>query len=190
MFSFLGKVFGFSKSKISVLVVGLDNSGKTTLISRLQSAGSSFGENVTPTVGFTVEKLTKDNVEFTIFDMSGQSAYRGLWESYYSDVDGIIWVLDSTDRLRITIAKCEIETITCHENLQKRRVPLLIYANKMDLHNSLSPVECMQLLNLDSLKGSPWHIAASNALSGEGVDDGLKWLSGVIKNLRSQTRRK
>jgi len=58
------------------------------------------------------------------------------------------------------------------------------------LHNSLSPVECMQLLNLDSLKENPWHIAASNALSGEGVDDGLKWLSGVIKNLRSQTRRK
>ena len=190
MFSFLGKVFGFSKSKISVLVVGLDNSGKTTLISRLQCAGSSFGENVTPTVGFTVEKLTKDNVEFTIFDMSGQSAYRGLWESYYSDIDGIIWVLDSTDRLRITIAKCEIETITCHESLKERRVPLLIYANKMDLHNSLSPVECMQLLNLDSLKENPWHIAASNALSGEGVDDGLKWLSGVIKNLRSQTRRK
>ena len=63
MFSFLGKVFGFSKSKISVLVVGLDNSGKTTLISRLQSSGGSFTEDVTPTVGFTVEKLMKDNVE-------------------------------------------------------------------------------------------------------------------------------
>lgn len=190
MFSFLGKVFGFSKSKISVLVVGLDNSGKTTLISRLQSSGGSFTEDVTPTVGFTVEKLMKDNVEFTIFDMSGQSAYRGLWESYYGDVDGVIWVLDSTDRLRIAIAKCEIETITCHESLQKRHIPLLIYANKMDLHNALSPVECMQLLNLEKLKENPWHIAASNALSGEGVDDGLKWLSGVIKNIRSQPQGK
>ena len=85
MFGFLGKIFGFSKAKVSILVVGLDNSGKTTLISRLQ-AKNDVDRNIVPTVGFTVEKVVKDNVKFTIFDMSGQSTYRGLWESYYADV--------------------------------------------------------------------------------------------------------
>lgn len=190
MFSFFGKLFGFSKTKVSILVVGLDNSGKTTLISRLQSKTDSDVTNIVPTVGFTVESVVKDNVKFTIFDMSGQSAYRGLWESYYADVDAIVWVLDSADRLRMSLAKVEIEALTTHTEFIGRHVPLLIFANKMDLNNALSPVECMQLLNLDNLKDNPWHITASNAVSGDGVDDGMKWLSDAIRNLRLHPHRK
>jgi ADP-ribosylation factor-like protein 6 len=40
---------------------------------------------VTPTVGFQVEELKKNNINFTMFDMSGQGKYRTLWEHYYSD---------------------------------------------------------------------------------------------------------
>ena len=189
MFGFLGKIFGFSKAKVSILVVGLDNSGKTTLISRLQ-AKNDVDRNIVPTVGFTVEKVVKDNVKFTIFDMSGQSTYRGLWESYYADVDAVVWVLDSSDRLRIALAKVEIEALIVHDEFKGRHLPLLIFANKMDLNNALSPVECMQLLNLEALQDNPWHIAASNASTGDGVDDGMKWLSDAIQNLRSQIQTK
>jgi ADP-ribosylation factor-like protein 6 len=51
------------------------------LIGELQS--STF--EVTPTVGFQVEELKKNNINFTMFDMSGQGKYRTLWEHYYSD---------------------------------------------------------------------------------------------------------
>jgi ADP-ribosylation factor-like protein 6 len=61
--------------------------------------------DTTPTVGFQMEQFTRNNVKFTIFDMSGQSRYRNLWEVYYSDVQAIIFVLDSTDRLRMCVAK-------------------------------------------------------------------------------------
>lgn len=40
----------------------------------------------TPTVGFQMEQFTRNNLKFTIFDMSGQSRYRNLWEVYYVDV--------------------------------------------------------------------------------------------------------
>jgi ADP-ribosylation factor-like protein 6 len=53
---------------------------------------------VTPTVGFQVEAFSKNNLNFTIFDMSGQSRYRELWSHYYREVQAIIFVLDSTDR--------------------------------------------------------------------------------------------
>ena len=54
MFGFLGKIFGFSKAKVSILVVGLDNSGKTTLISRLQ-AKNDVDRNIVPTVVSRIE---------------------------------------------------------------------------------------------------------------------------------------
>ena len=69
-FDFLSRFFGSSRKKISMVVLGLDNSGKTTLISHLkpESGGKVFES--TPTVGFTVEKIQKGNIDFTVFDMS------------------------------------------------------------------------------------------------------------------------
>ena len=55
-------------------------------------------------------------------------------------------------------------------------MPIVFFANKMDLPTSLTPVECVQQLELDQITDKPWHIAASNALTGEGVDDGISWL--------------
>jgi ADP-ribosylation factor-like protein 6 len=87
----------------------------------------------TPTVGFQMEQFSRNNLKFTIFDMSGQSRYRNLWEVYYVDVQvsstsnikaqkctvgadlkthilyailqAVIFVIDSTDRLRMCVAK-------------------------------------------------------------------------------------
>jgi ADP-ribosylation factor-like protein 6 len=53
-----------------------------------------------PTVGFAVEEFTKNNISFTVFDMSGQGRYRNLWEHYYKDVQAIIFVVDTSDKIR------------------------------------------------------------------------------------------
>ena len=79
-------------------------SGKTTIINHIKPKQLQSNE-VTPTVGFSVEEFAKDNIHFTIFDMSGQSRYRELWEHYYRDVQAIVYVLDSTDRIRMAVAK-------------------------------------------------------------------------------------
>ena len=70
----------------------MDNSGKTTLVQRLNPKKNP--SDVVPTVGFQVEEFVKNNINFTIFDMSGQGRYRSLWEQYYKDVEAIIYVLD------------------------------------------------------------------------------------------------
>ena len=51
------------------------------------------------------------NVGFTAFDMSGQGRYRNLWEHYYRDCQGIIFVVDSSDRLRMVVAKDELDML-------------------------------------------------------------------------------
>ena len=127
-----------------------------------------------PTVGFNVENFSKNNVAFTVFDMSGQGRYRNLWEHYYKDVGGIIFCIDSTDKIRMCVAKDELEALLAHAQL--RDVPLLFFANKMDRPTAQSPIECVQVLELDKISDKPWHIAASNALTGEGVDAGVVWL--------------
>lgn len=72
---------------------------------------------ITPTVGYSTEQFQKNNIHFTVFDMSGQSKFRSLWESFYSDCDGVIFVVDSTDRLRMAIAQNELHQLVQHKGL-------------------------------------------------------------------------
>ena len=188
MLSFLLNLFGFSKTPVKIVVLGLDNSGKTTLVSHLKPDVPDHPVEVVPTVGFAVEKFSKGKLEFTIFDMSGQSTYRGLWESYYADIHAIIWVVDSSDKLRMSLAKNELDLFLNHKDVKEKSLPILFFANKMDVHSSLTPVDCMQLLNLDSIKNKPWHITGSNAINGEGVDDGIEWLGSALMRMKSSKK--
>ena len=86
-----------------------------------------------PTVGFQVEAFKCEGLAITAFDMSGQSTYRGLWEAYYQDVGAIIWVLDSSDKLRMELVKEELGLLLRHDDISRRTLPLLFFANKMDL---------------------------------------------------------
>ncbi len=113
--------------------------------------------DIVPTVGFNVDEFQKNGLQFTVFDMSGQGRYRNLWEHYYKDVGGIIFVIDSTDRIRMCVAKDELECLLSYAAISKN-VPLLFYANKMDRPTALTAVECAQLLELDKLHEKPWHI--------------------------------
>ncbi|KAF2345461.1 Small GTPase superfamily ARF/SAR type, partial [Trinorchestia longiramus] len=54
------------------------------------------------------------NVGLTAFDMSGQARYRNLWEAYYQDCQGIIFVVDSSERLRLVVAKEELDIMLEH----------------------------------------------------------------------------
>ena len=112
-FEKIGLALGILKREVNVLVLGLDNSGKSTLLTHLSPKKGDITE-VAPTVGFSVEGFkmggrfhrriiarglcyVSDHVrklivcvglKFTCFDMSGQSKYRSLWERYYADADG------------------------------------------------------------------------------------------------------
>jgi len=173
-------VLGLRKKECNVLVVGLDNSGKSTLLNHFKPEEQQ-NANIVPTVGFNVEKFKNRNVGFTAFDMSGQGRYRNLWEHYYRDCQGIIFVVDSSDRLRMVVAKDELDMLLQHPDIQARRLPILFFANKMDMRDAMSSVKVSQTLGLERLLDKPWHICASNAVTGEGLHEGVEWLTGQIK---------
>ena len=64
-------------------------------------------------------------------------------------------------------------------DISQKCIPILFFANKMDLRESLSSVQCTKHLELEHIKDKPWHICASNALTGEGLHEGIEWLTGT-----------
>ncbi|ESO88897.1 hypothetical protein LOTGIDRAFT_204362 [Lottia gigantea] len=178
----LARWLGMKKKEANVLVVGLDNSGKTTILNYLKPEECK-SHDIVPTVGFSVEKFANSSLQFTAFDMSGQGRYRNLWEHYYRECHGIIFVVDSSDKLRMVVAKDELDQLLSHQDIKNRRIPILFFANKMDLRDSVSSVKCSSLMGLELIRDKAWHICASNAMTGEGLHEGVEWLTDQIKDL-------
>lgn len=95
-------------------------------------------------------------------------------------LQGLIFVVDSNDRERIGEAKDELMRMLAEDEL--RDAVLLIFANKQDLPNAMNAAEITDKLGLHSLRNRNWYIQATCATSGDGLYEGLDWLSNQLKN--------
>jgi len=167
----------FTSKEFKILIVGLDNAGKTTTLYKLL-----YDEVVEtkPTIGSNVEEIQYKNIKFVMWDIGGQESLRASWSNYYSGTTAVIFVIDSTDRDRLPISKAELEEMLLNDNLKD--CLLLVYANKNDLKGSMSSVEISEFLGLSDVKNHPWHIQSCCALTGEGLLDGIEWISQHVDN--------
>ena len=156
-------------------MVGLDAAGKTTILYKLK-----LGEVVTtiPTIGFNVETVEYKNISFTVWDVGGQDKIRPLWRHYYSNTDGLIFVIDSNDRERISDARDELARMLSEDEL--RDAVLLVFANKQDLPNAMSATDITEKLQLGGIRNRNWFIQSTCATSGDGLYEGLDWLSRTL----------
>ncbi|QQK47056.1 ADP-ribosylation factor family-domain-containing protein [Penicillium digitatum] len=159
-----------------ILMVGLDAAGKTTILYKLK-----LGEIVTtiPTIGFNVETVEYKNIQFTVWDVGGQDKIRPLWRHYFQNTQGIIFVVDSNDRDRVVEAREELQRMLNEDEL--RDALLLVFANKQDLPNAMSPAEITQQLGLQSLTRRAWFIQSTCATTGDGLYEGLEWLADALR---------
>ncbi|KAG0173695.1 Arf GTPase arf1 [Apophysomyces sp. BC1034] len=166
----------FGKKDMRILMVGLDAAGKTTILYKLK-----LGEIVTtiPTIGFNVETVEYKNISFTVWDVGGQDKIRPLWRHYYQSTEGIIFVVDSNDRDRVTEARDELQRMLNEDEL--RDAMLLVFANKQDLPNAMNAGELTDKLGLHNLRNRQWYIQTTCATSGDGLYEGLEWLSTSLK---------
>merc|ERR1712007_265299 len=127
---------GVCKRDMRILMVGLDAAGKTTILYKLK-----LGEVVTtiPTIGFNVEAVVYRNINFTVWDIGGQDKIRKLWRHYYQGTQGVIFVIDSSDRDRIDDAREELDMMLREDEM--RDAVLLVLANKQDLPGAMSSAE-------------------------------------------------
>ena len=68
------------KIEMRVVTLGLDSSGKTSILFKLKQ--NEFVQTI-PTIGFNVETLEYKNIKFTVWDVGGQPKLRPLWKHYY-----------------------------------------------------------------------------------------------------------
>ena len=165
----------FGKKEMRILMVGLDAAGKTTILYKLK-----LGEVVTtiPTIGFNVETVEYKNISFTVWDVGGQDKIRPLWRHYYQNTQGLIFVVDSNDRDRVDNARDELHRMLNEDEL--REAILLVFANKQDLPNAMNAAEITDKLGLHSLRQRNWYIQSTCATTGDGLYEGLDWLSATL----------
>ncbi len=159
--------------EMRILMVGLDAAGKTTILYKMK-----LGEvvNTIPTIGFNVETVEYKNISFNVWDVGGQDKIRLLWRHYYTNTQGLIFVVDSNDRDRIEENREELHKMLGEEELKD--AVLLVFANKQDLPGAMSCPEMTEKLGLHTIRGGrTWFIQATCAVRGDGLVEGLDWLS-------------
>ncbi|KAK3285410.1 hypothetical protein CYMTET_6986 [Cymbomonas tetramitiformis] len=174
--------FVFPNKEYKIIIVGLDNAGKTTMLYQLH-----LGQVVVtqPTVGSNVESIRYKNLNFEVWDLGGQQNLRAAWPTYYRQTDAVIMMVDSTDRARIAISKDELGRIIGHEELVGAVV--LVFANKQDLKDAMTTAELSESLGLHHIKTHNWQIQACCALTGEGLFEGLGWIAQQVSELASKS---
>lgn len=173
---YLSKLFKLGQNKqVKLLLVGLDNAGKTTILYQIKMKETV---KTIPTVGFNVEEIEKKGVNFTLWDIGGQDKIRILWKHYYDGMNGIIFVVDCNDTDRIDEAKDEIDKLLNQEEL--KGCPLLILANKQDIRSAMSPHDLTKRLELSNIKDRKWLVQGASAVSGSGLIEGFDWIADVL----------
>nr|NP_001120457.1 uncharacterized protein LOC100145554 [Xenopus tropicalis]AAI61242.1 LOC100145554 protein [Xenopus tropicalis] len=182
LFSSLYQILmGFHGTKARIIMLGLDAAGKTTVLYKLK-----FNETVTtiPTIGFNVETVEPmRNVSFTVWDVGGQGRIRALWKYYFTNADGLVFVVDSADCERFQEARLELEAILDTDEM--RGVPFVVMANKQDLPGARRPMEVAEELGLPKIQGHPWHVQGCCATTGDGLVEGLEVFTNLVKQFQN-----
>ncbi|KAF5296200.1 hypothetical protein FQA39_LY12654 [Lamprigera yunnana] len=170
------------KKKIVLLLVGLDNAGKSVAIKGL--AGESL-ETVLPTVGLSVTYLKHNEYTIKVFDLGGSIDIRGIWQRYFVDVHGVIFVIDSSDHDRLDEAKQVLTELLSHEKIAGK--PILLLANKQDRQEALDELDLVDKLELEILvnaKQCPTLLetccARAKLKLDPGIQRGYQWLINFI----------
>ena len=164
---------GYKKIKKEpvILILGLDNAGKTTLLNYLTNANN---QKTQPTKGVNGISIQSCGINLNVYDIGGQKAIREYWKYYYEDVDSLIYVIDANDEERIEECNESFQELLKEEKLKK--IPVLVYANKADLKTCLGPDQIIEKLKLNDITGRDWSIFSCSALTGDNVIDGMKWV--------------
>ena len=180
----------FRKDEHRILVLGLDRAGKTTFLERLKSLYTAHEglepEKIRPTVGLNVARFEAHNSNLIFWDLGGAPNLRSLWEKYYIETHGVVFVLDASESERFAEAKSALDKILASRDLVG--CPLLVWCNKMYNSQAKGPEEVMEHLGLSKMSHQ-WQCkaVAGCALDGTGIHESIDWLVQAIKTSKRNT---
>eukprot|EP00340_Litonotus_pictus_P002334 CAMPEP_0170515446 /NCGR_PEP_ID=MMETSP0209-20121228/1879_1 /TAXON_ID=665100 ORGANISM="Litonotus pictus, Strain P1" /NCGR_SAMPLE_ID=MMETSP0209 /ASSEMBLY_ACC=CAM_ASM_000301 /LENGTH=125 /DNA_ID=CAMNT_0010799941 /DNA_START=201 /DNA_END=578 /DNA_ORIENTATION=- len=123
------------------------------------------------------------NIKFNTFDLGGHESARKIWKDYFPAVDGILFLVDSSDQDRFIEAKKELLEVCSTPQLDK--MPIAILGNKIDKNGAVQEYELRQALEIDSLKSKntrPLELFMCSVTKKAGYNVALEWMSKYLKD--------
>ncbi len=171
----------------SILLLGVDNAGKTTLLEEVKSLyipnyKKLPKSRILPTMGQNIATVKVDGVYLKIWDVGSQSSLRVLWNEYYNKAHAIILVVDSCDNDRLQ--RCIMGMKEINANNQAEGLPILMLANKQDLKSpdKMELANLKQLFNpvAENLNAQDSRVLPVSAVTGEGVKEAIGWIQARV----------
>jgi ADP-ribosylation factor-like protein 2 len=165
--------------EMRILVLGLDNAGKTTCIKRFNNQDIT---TISPTLGFQICPLQFRGFTLNLWDIGGQQSLRSYWRNYFEATDGIVWVVDCNDAQRLTDCRRELHALLLEERLAG--ASLLLLLNKSDIPTALPPAEVAEAIGVAELRSGRRHVhmVRCSAVTGEGLLDGMEWITKDVSS--------
>ncbi|SCV03220.1 LAME_0H08680g1_1 [Lachancea meyersii CBS 8951] len=178
------------KEHYSILILGLDNAGKTTFLEMLKKEyfkSSKSPDKITPTVGQNVATIPIESSVLKFWDVGGQESLRALWSEYYRQAHGIIFVIDSADRERLEECCQALRTVVMNEEVEG--IPVLMLANKQDREDRMEVQDIKEVFNklAEHLGARDSRVLPISALTQEGVKEAAEWI--LIRLRRNKTNK-
>ncbi|XP_075365147.1 ADP-ribosylation factor-like protein 14 [Mycteria americana] len=163
----------------NILMLGLDSAGKSALLYKFKYDDVFL---TIPTIGFNVDMIeTEKDFTLTFWDVGGQQKMRQVWCNFLENTDGLLYVVDSSDKRRLEESKKEFELILKNEFIKS--VPVVVLANKQDLPGALNAEEITRRFNMKKCcSDRNWCVQPCCALTGEGLSEALQRLTAFVKH--------
>uniref|UniRef100_A0A0N4ZBR1 EOG090X0DLH n=1 Tax=Parastrongyloides trichosuri TaxID=131310 RepID=A0A0N4ZBR1_PARTI len=162
----------FWKEEMELTLVGLQYSGKTTFVNVI--ARDQFSEDMIPTVGFNMRKITKGNVTIKLWDIGGQPRFRSMWERYCRGVNAIVFLVDAADEEKMEASKNELMQLL--ERPQLDGIPVLVLGNKRDLPGAYDEQQLIDKMNLSTIQNREICCYSISCKDKTNIDITLQWL--------------
>ena len=169
----------FKKKEFKILLLGTNKSGKISIIKQLRQNNDFLD----PSNCIITETIKYKECNITIWTYKTPERMRPVLKTIYSNVDGIIYAVDSFDRDRIEDGEEDLKKFLAEEEF--KNCVILVMANKQDLKGALSPDEITEKMRMGQLEGRTWKVIGTSCITGEGLKEGLDW---IVSELLKKTK--
>ncbi len=120
-----------------IVLIGLDNSGKTSIVLSLKGNRNLLSYySLKPTPGLKVDEIISANVRFHVWELGGQTIYIKKYledfTQYTENVDKIIFVIDVQDIARYDIALGYFDDVMERYRKNKTFPEISLFLHKFD----------------------------------------------------------